>query len=359
MRSSPGWRPRRRERTTGPVATGGDPGVVPLLDRLREWPGGVLPVGIVDGGPERIDAERRGLAERFGGAAGTGSPLLARIVGAAPDSTVLEVHGLASSRDPTVVRLPTAGRHNAANALGVAAGGALLGLSTSEILAGLATFPGIGRRLERKGEAAGIVVYDDYAHHPTAIRETLLAARQREPERRIWAVYDPLTYHRTAALLESFAESLADADGVAIADIWAGRDTDTTRVSAATLAAAVARLAPSLPVAAPGSPEATAAWLAREVRPGDLVLVMGGPQLPDLGAPARGTRPAMTFDYAGPATFSTHCGSSPRSSTAIDSSRSTPMTPSTIQTRSGARSPDTTTSGHTGCERRGTVARPR
>src|SRR5207245_345054 len=84
-------------------------------------------------------------------------------------------------------------------------------------------FDGVGRRLERKGEVAGVVVYDDYGHHPTAIRETLLAVRQREPDRRVWAVYEPLTYHRTAALLDEFARALAGADAVAIADIWAGR----------------------------------------------------------------------------------------------------------------------------------------
>ena len=92
------------------------------------------------------------------------------------------------------------------------------------IAAGLAGFGGVGRRLERKGEAAGVVVYDDYGHHPTAIRETLAAVRQREPGRRVWAVYEPLTYHRTAALLDAFADALAAADAVAIADIWAGRD---------------------------------------------------------------------------------------------------------------------------------------
>ena len=141
---------------------------------------------------------------------------------------------------------------------------------------GLATFRGVGRRLERKGEAAGVVVYDDYGHHPTAIRETLAAVRQREPGRRTWAVYEPLTFHRTAALLDDFAEVLANADAVAIADIWAGRDPDTTIASAEGLARAVAARAPSIPVAAPGSVEATARWLAGEVRAGDVVLVMGG-----------------------------------------------------------------------------------
>jgi UDP-N-acetylmuramate--alanine ligase len=120
------------------------------------------------------------------------------------------------------------------------------------------------------------VVYDDYGHHPTAIRETLAAVRQREPGRRAWAVYEPLTYHRTAALLDAFADVLAAADAVAIAPIWAGRDPDTTVASAERLAAAVRARAPGIVAEAPGSVEATAAWLAGQVRPGDVVLVMGG-----------------------------------------------------------------------------------
>src|SRR5207247_1755134 len=115
-----------------------------------------------------------------------------------------------------------------------------------------------------------------YGHHPTAIRETLAAVRQSAPGRRVWAVYEPLTYHRTAALLDDFAGALASADAVAIADIWAGRDPDTTIASAASLAEAVAIRNPTIPVAAPGSVEATATWLAHEVRGGDVVLVMGG-----------------------------------------------------------------------------------
>jgi UDP-N-acetylmuramate--alanine ligase len=174
------------------------------------------------------------------------------------------------------VDLRLAGRHNATNAALVAAAALELGLSPEAALRGLASFPGVGRRLERKGEARGVVVYDDYGHHPTAIRETLAAVRQREPGRRVWAVYEPLTYHRTAALLDAFAEVLAGADAVAIADIWAGRDPDTTVASAAGLAGAVAKRRPGILAEAPGSVEATAAWLAGEVQAGDVVLVMGG-----------------------------------------------------------------------------------
>jgi UDP-N-acetylmuramate--alanine ligase len=177
------------------------------------------------------------------------------------------------------VHLLTVGDHNVANGLS-ALGAALAltgdGIDADRLLWALGTFPGIGRRLERKGEARGVVVYDDYGHHPTAIRATIAALREREPGRRTWAVYEPLTFHRTAAMLDAFADALADADAVAISDIWASRDPDTLITSPGALAAAVRARRPGMTSFAPGSVEATAAWLAREVRDGDAVLVMGG-----------------------------------------------------------------------------------
>ena len=97
------------------------------------------------------------------------------------------------------------------------------------------------------------MVYDDYGHHPTAIRATLAALRQREPGRRIWAVYEPLTYHRTAAMLNDFADALAEADAVAVANIWASRDPDTTITSPEALAAAVRTRRPGMPLGAVGA----------------------------------------------------------------------------------------------------------
>jgi UDP-N-acetylmuramate--alanine ligase len=258
------------------VANVADPGVEMILARLREWPGTVVATALVEVPGQRLASYARGAAEQYATAGGPASSILGRIVAAEPDGTTLEVAGLDPLAGPIRVRLPTAGRHNASNALGVAGAAASLGFSAATITDGLATFPGVGRRLERKGEAGGVVVYDDYGHHPTAIRETLRAVRQREPGRRVWAVYEPLTHHRTAAMLGDFAVALAQADAVAIADIWAGRDPDTTVASASTLAEAVARSRPGLEVEAPGSVEATAAWLAGRVRSGDAVLVMGG-----------------------------------------------------------------------------------
>jgi UDP-N-acetylmuramate--alanine ligase len=253
-----------------------DGGVGEIARGLRDWEGRIVAVALGDAEGQRAASIARGLAEEYATAAGPATALLGRVVRLEPGGTTLEIHGLDPLRGALTVRLATAGRANAANALGVAAAAAKTGVAPAAIVDGLASFGGVGRRLEHRGEVGGVVVYDDYGHHPSAIRETLAAVRQREPGRRVWAVYEPLTFHRTAALLDDFAEALAAADGVAIADIWAGRDPDTTIASANGLAEAVAARNPRIPVSAPGSVEATAAWLAREVRADDAVLVMGG-----------------------------------------------------------------------------------
>ena len=268
------------------VANLDDAGVLDLLSALQG--GGVRTgqvIGISSGGRAPAGSARTRMA--IGPGAEVVIPeaasvvvdrrISAAIVERTPAGTVIDVDGVA----PTTrrVHLPTVGDHNVVNglsALGAAMALAGEAIDPDRLLWALGSFPGIGRRLERKGEARGVVVYDDYGHHPTAIRATLAALREREPGRRAWAVYEPLTFHRTAAMLDEFADALADADAVAIADIWASRDPDTLITSPGTLAAAVRNRRPGITAFAPGSVEATAAWLAREVRDGDAVLVMGG-----------------------------------------------------------------------------------
>ena len=275
---------RRADPDVVLVANVGDPGAAAVAARLRDWRGRILAVALVDVIAQRMGGYARGLVEQYATARGPAEALLGRIVAQDPTGTTLDLFGLDPVSGLQRVVLPLAGRHNAANALGVAGAAHTLGVPAQAILSGLASFPGVGRRLERKGEARGVVVYDDYGHHPTAIRETVAALRQREPGRRLWAVYEPLTYHRTAALLDAFADALATADAVAVADVWAGRDPDTTITSAAALADAVATRRPAMPVAAPGSVEDAARWLAGEVRSGDAVLVMGGGHSYRIGA---------------------------------------------------------------------------
>ena len=167
------------------------------------------------------------------------------------------------------------GPANSDNARMAVAAARVMDVEESVIRDSVREFRGVGRRLELKGDINGIVVLDDYGHHPTAIARTLQAVRSRYPGRRAWAVYEPLTFHRTAAMLDQFAHVLSRADEVAIADIWAGRDTDTTVTSARALADAVSALGGPR-AAAPGTVEETADYLAERVRAGDIVLVMGG-----------------------------------------------------------------------------------
>jgi UDP-N-acetylmuramate--alanine ligase len=253
----------------------GDPGAAEVLAGLADWEGRVIAFRVVGPGDgiEPGDALRL-LASEPRSAVGSATPLVGRLRIDAAGFSHLEIHGLPGI-GPTEVVLRLVGRHYAHDALGAAAAGLAAGLSAIEILRGLASFPGVGRRFELKGDVAGVVVIDDYGHHPTAIATTLEAARLRYPSRRLWAVYEPLTYHRTAAMIEEFADVLATADRVAIADIFAVRDPDTTMTSAAALAAAVGHRG-AAPAIAPGTVEETADAVAAAAEPGDVVLVMGG-----------------------------------------------------------------------------------
>ena len=176
------------------------------------------------------------------------------------------------------------GRHNARNATAALAALVALGHDPAGALRALGTFTGVGRRFELKGEAAGVTVIDDYAHHPSELRATLGAARDRYPERRRWAVFQPHTFSRTRALLDDFAASFDDADRVMILNVYAARETDALGVSARDL---IAKL-PAPAVQANG-PDDAAIRLATLVEPGDVVLTLGagdvtavGPKLLDL-----------------------------------------------------------------------------
>lgn len=120
--------------------------------------------------------------------------------------------------------LRVAGEHNVRNALAALIVADACGVPVAQAAAALGTFRGAERRFELKGEARGVRIVDDYAHHPTEIRATLAAARLRYPLAKIWAVWQPHTFSRTAALLEDFAASFGDADQVVVLPIYAARE---------------------------------------------------------------------------------------------------------------------------------------
>ena len=116
------------------------------------------------------------------------------------------------------------GRHNVRNALAALAVAHWHGIKPQWAAAMLHDFEGAGRRFEVIGDAGGVIVIDDYAHHPTEVAATLSAARLRYPTRRIWAVFQPHTYSRTQALLADYAHSFEDVDQVIFLDIYAARE---------------------------------------------------------------------------------------------------------------------------------------
>ena len=122
------------------------------------------------------------------------------------------------------VQLQVPGLHNVRNALAVLAVIALMGLPLDAAALALGEFRGADRRFEIKGEVNGIIIIDDYAHHPTEIRATLDAARARYAASRIWAVWQPHTYSRTHALFSEFLTSFSEADEVIVSEVYAARE---------------------------------------------------------------------------------------------------------------------------------------
>ena len=123
-----------------------------------------------------------------------------------------------------IVELQIPGKHNVLNALAALTVTQLLGLPLAEAAQALGRFTGTGRRFELRGEANGVVVIDDYAHHPTEIQATLAAARSRYPRCPIWVVWQPHTYSRTQLLLEDFANSFGNADEVIVTEVYPARE---------------------------------------------------------------------------------------------------------------------------------------
>lgn len=168
-------------------------------------------------------------------------------------------------------RLALAGQHNALNATAVLIATEQLGLNLQDACRVLASFRGVARRFELKGEARGVVVIDDYAHHPTQIQETLAAARQRYPQRRIWAMFQPHTYSRTRALWSEFTRCFGTADEVIISDIYQARTFEQPTIHSRDLALAV--IHPR--VRWIGPLDEVVKYLLQNLTEGDLLITLG------------------------------------------------------------------------------------
>jgi len=176
-----------------------------------------------------------------------------------------------------LVRLRLPGGHNASNAMAALAVTDFVGVPFKVAREALTAFRGVARRFEVKGEVDGVVVVDDYAHHPTEIRATLRAAEERFPDRRIWAVWQPHTYSRTKLLLSEFGAAFGAADQVIVLPIYQARETETPVVgdNGVEVQACVAEAMDYEDVRAAGSLEEALTWLGTEVTAGDVVLTLG------------------------------------------------------------------------------------
>lgn len=169
------------------------------------------------------------------------------------------------------LRVP--GVHNVLNALAATALCHSIGVSAQDIRESLADFQGIKRRYERIGSWRGVTLIDDYAHHPTAVKTTLQAARLEFGDRRIWCAFQPHQASRTANLMDDFCGSFSAADRILIAPTYAAREANDTEQTAFELAERIkadggnARFIPSL--------DRIVATLEDEARPGDVLITMG------------------------------------------------------------------------------------
>ncbi len=175
-----------------------------------------------------------------------------------------------------VCSLRVPGEHNMLNALAALATSDAVNVPLDDAVASLGRYTGAGRRFELRGERRGVRVIDDYAHHPTEIRATLSAARERFPVANLWAVWQPHTFSRTAALLDQFAQAFDDADQVIVLPIYAAREkAEDFNVAGHTLnPIAISRQIKHRHVYNAASLGDALGMLVSQVRPGDVVITL-------------------------------------------------------------------------------------
>ena len=172
------------------------------------------------------------------------------------------------------IRLNMPGRHNVLNTLAVIALADELGIDFGVVQKALAEFQGVARRFTIRGDVGGVVVVDDYGHHPEEIATTLAAARQSYPDRRIVAVFQPHRYSRVHKLWVEFTRAFNQADLVLVTDIYPAGEKPIEGVSAAALASDIARYG-HRGVSYVGSIQDALERLVGLVRSGDLVVTLG------------------------------------------------------------------------------------
>jgi UDP-N-acetylmuramate--alanine ligase len=165
--------------------------------------------------------------------------------------------------------LAVPGHHNLLNAAAALAMGLALGAPAAELLSGLHSFRGAGRRFELKATVHGIRIIDDYGHHPTEISVTLTAAKHYAGDGRVLVIFQPHRYSRTEAFLDAFAKSLDIADEVVLLEIYAASEKEIPGISAGLIASQMkhGRFIPNFVEASD--------WMIDNAKPGDVIVTLG------------------------------------------------------------------------------------
>ena len=205
--------------------------------------------------------------------------LMIRNIEMGKSSTAFDIY----RRDENIGRfiVHVTGAHNVLNATAAIAVALELGLEPARIAEGLAAFRGVDRRFQLKGEAAGVTVIDDYGHHPTEVRATLNAARQRQFAK-IHVLFQPHRFTRTQILMDDFARSFFDADSVTVLDIYAASESPIEGVTSPALIEKM-RSSGQREVAFASSLEAAAVALASKAKAGEMILTLGAGSVSQAG----------------------------------------------------------------------------
>jgi UDP-N-acetylmuramate--alanine ligase len=209
-----------------------------------------------------------------------GSQLRAVEVDAAPERQRFRVEEEGVDRGPLELRVP--GRHNLLNALGAAAAARFFRVPWDAVRAGLDSYRGVGRRFQRLGEARGIAVVDDYAHHPTEIEATLTAMREAYPGRRIVALFQPHLFTRTRDFSAEFGRALARADVLWVTDVFPAREKPIPGVTGE-LVSGAARAAGAKQVHDHPAVDDVHEAIAPTLRAGDVLVTMGAGSVEAVG----------------------------------------------------------------------------
>src|SRR5947199_5451563 len=232
------------------------------------------------GGRRRCDAGRRGARDAGvarGSRGGRGRADRDSRAGRAGLGARIELPNGGAVR----LALQVPGLHNLRNATAALAAALELGVDLERCVTALERFSGVARRFERVGEARGVMIVDDYAHHPTEVLATLAAARQTFPRRRVVAVFQPHLFSRTALHGEALGRALASADVVVVAPIYGAREQPLPGVTADLVAQGAARAGAA--TVAVRDRAALVDSVAERVRPGDVVFTLGAGDVTRVG----------------------------------------------------------------------------